>query len=98
MFAHLTRYDLQSDAELSETVKYGMPCFCLAQRAVCYLWTDEQSGYPYILFVDGNKLEHPSLLAGSRKRMKVLKVNPHEDIPVKLITDVLNSMLSVYRS
>ncbi|MFT7591627.1 MAG: hypothetical protein ACI9UJ_001551, partial [bacterium] len=49
---------LQANLGLSETVKYGMPCFCLGKKAVCYLWIDKATHWPYILFVDGNQLSH----------------------------------------
>ncbi|MCO4820198.1 MAG: DUF1801 domain-containing protein [Bacteroidetes bacterium] len=89
---------IHCDAEIVETVKYGMPCFCLGKRAVCYLWIDKASGFPYILFVDGDKLHHPNLVSGSRKRMKVLLIAPEKVIPVQQIQDVLQSMLTLYTS
>ena len=86
---------LSSDNRLEETVKYGMPCFCIKKRAMCYLWTDKKTNEPYILFVDGNKMVHPALESGSRKRMKTVTVPSSKDIDLKLLTTLLNEMLAL---
>ncbi|MDR0659633.1 MAG: DUF1801 domain-containing protein [Prevotellaceae bacterium] len=31
---------LTRDENISETQKWGMPCFCFKKRIFCYLWTD----------------------------------------------------------
>ena len=46
----------------------------------CYLWTDKKTNDPYLLFVEGQYLDHPKLETGTRKRMKIFRVNPKEDI------------------
>ena len=33
---------LDSDPDIRETRKYGMPCFCLGKRHFCCLWTDKK--------------------------------------------------------
>lgn len=81
---------------ISETVKYGMPCFCYGKKHFCYLWTDKKTHHPYILMVDGNRMEHPLLIQGDRKRMKTLTINPNEDIPVDSIKEVLEMGLKLY--
>lgn len=88
---------LEFDPEITETIKYGMPCFALGKKHFCYLWTDKKSGHPYILIVEGNKIDHPSLIQGDRKRMKVLPVNPEKDIPTENIYDVFNLVLTYYK-
>lgn len=81
-----------SDARLKETVKYGMPCFCLNNKPVCYLWQDKKTNMPYFLFVDGHQMKHPSLETGGRKRMKIFTINPYEDFDLKIINEVLCEM------
>lgn len=88
---------LVQDKAISETVKYGMPCFCYQGKMFCYLWTDKKTGEPYILFVEGNFLDHPSLESGSRSRMKTLSVNPIEDLPMETIEGLLQEALDLYR-
>ena len=89
---------LSQDEKVNETVKYGMPCFCYQNRAFCYLWKDKKNGEPYLLFVEGNHLNHPSLIEGDRKRMKSLPVNSAEDLPADLIQSLLNEALNLYRN
>ena len=44
---------LSTGEGITETKKYGMPCFCFQGKAFCYLWTDKITNEPYILFVEG---------------------------------------------
>lgn len=85
------------DTAISETVKYGMPCFCYKETAFCYLWTDKKTGEPYFLFVEGKQLNHPALESENRARMKVYKVNPNEDLPINTITALLTEALDLYK-
>ena len=89
---------LSQDQDVSETKKYGMPCFCYKNKMFCYLWVDKKSHDPYILFVEGKHLNHSALEAGSRKRMKILRINPNKDIPTKKITNLLNQALDLYKN
>ena len=80
---------LQMDINIAETKKYGAPCFMYKNSNLYYLWTDKKTGHPYILMVDGHRLNHPLLETGDRKRMKILPINPNTDLPVELIREVL---------
>jgi len=64
------------DKDISETQKYGMPCFLYKRNILCYLWTDRNTQEPYILMAEGNHLTHPALEQGNRARMKILRVDP----------------------
>jgi hypothetical protein len=57
--------------ELDEKWRYGMPFFDLDGKMFCYLWCASTTGTPYIGFVDGALIDHPALLQGERKRMKI---------------------------
>lgn len=87
----------QDNVNITETQKYGMPCFCFRKKMFCYLWTDKRTKEPYILFVEGKHLDHPELEAGSRSRMKILKINPNKDLPLEVISLLLNEALDLYR-
>ena len=89
---------LEQDDHITETVKWGMPCFCYKKKMFCYLWTDKQSHKPYLLFVEGNHLDHPQLEKGNRSRMKIFRINPEKDLPVKTIKLLLNDALNLYRN
>ncbi len=87
----------KQDENITESQKYGMPCFCYKTKVFCYLWTDKKTDEPYILFVEGKHLNHPSLEKGNRTRMKIFKVNPHKDLPLNAIIDILQTALDLYR-
>lgn len=89
---------LKQDANVTETTKYGMPCFCYKKKMFCYLWTDKKTNKPYILMVEGKHLEHPKLEAGNRSRMKIFRVDPHKDFPLDTIQTILNQALNLYRN
>ncbi|MES2648753.1 MAG: DUF1801 domain-containing protein [Bacteroidota bacterium] len=88
---------LEQDAAITETQKYGMPCFCFKKKIFCYLWTDKKTGEPYILMVEGKHLFHPALETGKRSKMKILRVNPNKDLPVKTIKEILQTSLDLHR-
>ncbi len=73
-----------------------MPCYYYHGKRICYLWTDKKAAQPYILFVDGNKIEHPDLIQEGRKRMKILYVDAKKNIPVKKIKEVLDLAIQIY--
>jgi len=88
---------LAQDGDVTETQKYGMPCFCYKKKAFCYLWIDKKTDEPYILLVEGKYLTHPRLVQDDRKRMKIFSVNPKKDLPVKTIVSILQAALALYR-
>lgn len=47
--------------------------------------------------VEGARLDFPELDQGNRTRMKVLNIDPEEDLPIKLIVNILQSALDLYR-
>lgn len=94
----LRKIILEQDEHVSETRKYGMPCFCFKKKAFCYLWIDKKTNEPYILFVEGRHIDHPALEKGARARMKILRVQPHQDLQVKVIEEILNIALSFHRN
>jgi len=75
-----------------------MPCFCYKNKMFCYLWIDRKTLEPYMLFVEGQHLKHRKLEVGSRKRMKILRINPNKDIPINIIKGLLNQALDLYRN
>jgi hypothetical protein len=80
---------LQHNTAIAETVKYGMPCFCFGKKALWYLWTHKKTYEPYILFVNGNELHHHELEQGNRSKMKILRIDATQDIPIDLIRSLL---------
>jgi hypothetical protein len=85
---------LEQNTHMTETRKYGMPCFCYQKKIICYLWTDKKTGEPYILIADGQKIDHPALETGDRSRMKILRVNPAIDIQIETIDSILRDAIT----
>lgn len=88
---------LAFDEKLKESVKYGMPCFTLGANPICYLWTDKKSGEPYILFVDGQKLDFLELESGNRAKMKILRIDAKADLPLSGILKILSAAIALRR-
>nr|WP_255572993.1 DUF1801 domain-containing protein [Hanstruepera marina] len=88
---------LNLDKNITETKKYGMPCFCYKNKMFAYLWTDKKTVEPYILLVEGNYLDFIELETGNRSRMKILRVDPSKDIPIKLVSTILNKAIDLYK-
>ena len=87
----------KQDDNFTETLRYGMPFFCINGKMVCYLWVHKKYKQPYIGFVEGDKINHPDLLKEKRARMKILLIDPAKNIPVKKINSILKEVLSLYR-
>ena len=94
----LRRIILDQDRDITETRKYGMPCFSYKKKDFCYLWTDKKTDGPYILLVEGKYLDHPKLEEGERKRMKIFRVDPGKDLPIKTIQGILQKAVDLYRT
>ena len=89
---------LAQDPAVSETIKYGMPCFTYGKKLFCYLWIDKKSTQPYLLLVEGKFLNHPKLEQGTRAKMKILRLNPKRNLPISTIHKILSEALNLYKS
>lgn len=89
---------LEQDPGVTETKKWGMPCFTYKKKMFCFLWTDKKTSEPYILLVEGKHLDHPLLEKGTRSRMKILRIQANEDIPVRTIRPLLSEALNLYKN
>lgn len=94
----LRKIILEQDEMLTETRKWGMPCFCYRKKMFCYLWTDKKTEEPYMLFVEGKHLDHSALELGNRSRMKIFRTDPNKDLPLSTIELLLNKALDLYRN
>ncbi|XHR93113.1 hypothetical protein ACFJIV_22665 [Mucilaginibacter sp. UC70_90] len=48
--------------------------------------------------VEGKHLHHPDLTFEDRARIKIMILNPEEDLPVDTIRFILNEAIDLYRS
>ncbi len=88
-FLAIRQIILSGDKHLTEEYKYSLPFFYYKGRGLCYLWQDKKLNEPYIGFVDGGLIDHPRLIKGDRKRVKILEINPRADINKEIILEVL---------
>ncbi|MCK0130989.1 DUF1801 domain-containing protein [Flavobacteriaceae bacterium F08102] len=87
---------LDFDTTFTETLKWGLPCYSYKNKMCCFLWQDKKTQEPYILFVEGNLLDHPRLEQGSRAKMKIFRVAADQDIPVDELHEVLADAVELY--
>jgi hypothetical protein len=80
---------LAFDPQVKEDWQYHMPFYKLGKKRLCYIWQEKKTGRPYLGIVDGYLLDHPLLLAEKRSRMKIMLVEPSEDLPEELIHEIL---------
>jgi hypothetical protein len=89
---------LEFDPLLTESLKYGLPCFSYKNKMCCYLWIDKKTTEPYILLVEGKLLTHEDLETGDRKKMKIYRINPNRDIEIDTIQIILKEAIDLYRN
>lgn len=85
----------QFDENIEETTKYGMACFLYKNKPKFYLGVDlKRKQEPYILFVEGAKIEDDRLEQGKRKRMKIYRVDPSIDLDKNELFELLTKGIS----
>ena len=91
----LRSWILKQHPLITESLKYGMPFYSFNKKMFCYLWKSKTHPFPYIGFVNGHQLHHKDLLQEKRARMKILLVNPNEDIPVKKLNVIFEEAIKL---
>ncbi|HBH49453.1 MAG TPA: hypothetical protein DDX98_12475 [Bacteroidales bacterium] len=84
------------DEHITEHWKYKLPFFYFKGKPFCYLWCDKKTNEPYIGVVKGDRINHPLLEQGNRKKMKIIRINPCADIPVESISEILHLAAEFY--
>ena len=91
--SHLVNFD----ENITEAWKYRMPFYCYKGKMFCYLWVHEKKGLPYLGIVEGHRIDHPLLIQESRARMKIMFIDPEQDIPVEVINEILTAAMQFYK-
>lgn len=89
---------LKHDQNITEAWKYKMPFFCYKGKMFCYLWVQKDTHIPYLGLVEGKRMNHPKLLSEKRSRMKIMLMDPKEDLPIDMISSLLSEAISFYTS
>lgn len=81
---------LAQSEHLAPSWKWNLPFFDYKGRFLFYLSpTHKKQNTPYIGVVNGHKLDHPALIQGNRTQIKILFIDPANDLPIEEITEVL---------
>lgn len=75
---------------IQHVYKYKLPCFIIKKKIFCYIWIDKKTQFPYIAVANGVQIDHPALHQGNRTWVKLLYINPNEDIPIKTIHEIFD--------
>lgn len=88
---------LSHDKSITAQLKYGMPFFNYKDKMFCYLWVHKKYKKPYIGIVGGIHLNHPDLLIEKRSYIKILLVDPDEDLPIRTIKSILKDAIKLHK-
>jgi penicillin-binding protein-related factor A (putative recombinase) len=72
-----------------------MPFFSFQKSMLCYFWIDKKSNLPYIGFMEGKDLDFEWLEAGDRSRVRIMYIDPYEDLPLKKIRQTLKASIII---
>ncbi len=89
---------LEQDKDVTNAWKYGMPFFCYKGKMFCYLWFHKKYKQPYIGIVEGNRFNEPFLIQEVRSRMKIMLLDPNEDLPLQTIENILQKAINLYKT
>lgn len=89
---------LNHDQDITNAWKYGMPFFCYKRKMFCYLWFHKTHKQPYIGIVEGKRFNESFLIQEDRSRMKIMLIDPNQDLPVRRIENIIQKAISFYKS
>ena len=92
----LRKIILNQRKDISHALKYGMPFFCFKSKMFCYLWIHKKHKLPYIGIVEGKHFDEPFLMQEDRARMKIMLLDPNEDLPLQQIRDIIQKAIRLY--
>lgn len=89
---------LAQDSNITNEWKYGSSFFYYKGKMFCYLWFHKKYKQPYLALVEGNRFDEPYLIQEKRSRMKIMLLDPNQDLPIIDIKNILNKALDLYRT
>lgn len=95
LFLFLRDYLLKMDG-MDERYRYKLPFFYYKNKPFCYFHKTKENK-PYIGFNRANQVEHDALAQENRKKMKVLYLNPNEDIEIDVLNEILDLLKKLYK-
>lgn len=94
MLLFLRKKILSSDDLISETFSFQLPFLKYKKKMLCFFYYSKKHQKHYLSFYHGDRLNHPLLLSESRKKFKILLLDPEEDLPLELIFELLEEVKS----
>jgi len=92
----LKDYLLAFDENITPEWKYKLPFFYYKGKMFCYLWIHKKYLKPYIGIVESKHIDHPDLIIEKRARMKIMLIDPNEDLPIETMNGILKQALARY--
>lgn len=92
----LRDFILAFDKHITAEWKYKMPFFYYKGKMFCYLWFHKKYRKPYIGIVRSLHLQHPDLIQEKRAKMKIMLIDPEEDLPIDVLHDILKEARILY--
>lgn len=89
---------LRQDEDITNTWKYGVPFFSYKGKMFCYVWIHKKYKQPYIGIVEGKRFDEPYLIQEDRKRIKIMLIDPNEDLPIETIEYIIQKAINFYKS
>ncbi|MPR32023.1 DUF1801 domain-containing protein [Salmonirosea aquatica] len=87
---------LSANDSITPAWKWRLPFFYYKKKMLCYLSFHKKHKKPYLAIVEGRQIDHPALLAENRTRMKIMLIDPNEDLPMETIQAILQQALALY--
>lgn len=91
----LRGFILNYSPDIMEHWKWKLPFFYYKNKPFCYIWKDAKTQQPYLGIVKANLIEHPLLIKGNRKKMKVLYFDVSKDIPIELLDKIFKMIFEL---
>ena len=81
---------------LEEQYKYLTAMYYHKGKPLCYLSVRTKDKQLYIGFMKGYLMKHTKLEKEGRKQIKVLYLDPEKDVPVKILSEIVNKAKKLY--
>ncbi len=89
---------LSQDDEVTNEWRYGSSFFYYKGKMFCYLWFHKKRKQPYLALVEGKYFDETFLLQENRSRIKIMLLDPNEDLPITILNNLLQKAIDLYRT
>lgn len=89
---------LSQDDEVTNEWRYGSSFFYYKGKMFCYLWFHKKRKQPYLALVEGKYFDETFLLQENRSRIKIMLLDPNEDLPITILNNLLQKAINLYRT